>query len=272
MIEGIDHIVILVEELDTAVAGAVSAGFTVTPGGQHRAGSTHNALIGFADGTYLELLAFTSPPDPAHYFADRVRRGPGFADFALRSSDIDHDVDAIAAAGMTFPLPTHLSRQRPDGEIACWRMSLPQVLEPGTAFPFLMQDLTPRTRRVPTEPGQTTHANGAQGMVGLTVVVQDLPAYQHGLQTILQAGPANDGSHFRETRGVVQIPLTPDGLQSLAILQPTANSVPERHLARFGSSIYAVNLRTTPNDTMKLGTGELLDMAALGGARIYLQS
>src|SRR5439155_377339 len=53
----LDHVVVVVGPLADAVAVFTSAGFTVTPGGRHDALPTENALVCFADGTYLELLA-----------------------------------------------------------------------------------------------------------------------------------------------------------------------------------------------------------------------
>ncbi len=66
MIIGIDHIVILVPDLEQAERDYTARGFTVTPGGEHAGGLTHNALIALADGSYLELIAFrdTDPPAP----------------------------------------------------------------------------------------------------------------------------------------------------------------------------------------------------------------
>ena len=58
MIRGFDHVVLVVLDLDAAVAEHRERGFTVTPGGEHAGGLTHNALVGFADGSYLELIAF----------------------------------------------------------------------------------------------------------------------------------------------------------------------------------------------------------------------
>lgn len=55
----IDHVVIAVSDLARAVADYRALGFTVLEGGVHASDATHNALIGFADGTYLELLAST---------------------------------------------------------------------------------------------------------------------------------------------------------------------------------------------------------------------
>ncbi|MDQ2809182.1 MAG: VOC family protein [Chloroflexota bacterium] len=67
MIIGIDHIVILVPDLTQAEQDYTALGFTVTPGGEHAGGLTHNALIALADGSYLELIAFrdTDPLPPA---------------------------------------------------------------------------------------------------------------------------------------------------------------------------------------------------------------
>ena len=66
MLQNIDHIVIVVRDLARASADYARAGFTVTPGGEHTGGATHNALITFADGAYLELLAFKVPGKTEH--------------------------------------------------------------------------------------------------------------------------------------------------------------------------------------------------------------
>ncbi|PMP81392.1 MAG: VOC family protein, partial [Roseiflexus castenholzii] len=58
MITCIDHIVILVRDLLAAIDDYTALGFTVTPGGVHADGATHNALVAFVDGGYLELIAF----------------------------------------------------------------------------------------------------------------------------------------------------------------------------------------------------------------------
>lgn len=49
MFTAIDHVAIVVPELDCAVRDCTGAGFTVVPGGRHNIG-THNALIALGDG------------------------------------------------------------------------------------------------------------------------------------------------------------------------------------------------------------------------------
>ncbi|TMJ30929.1 MAG: VOC family protein, partial [Alphaproteobacteria bacterium] len=56
-VQAIDHLVIMFPDLETAIRDYTELGFTVVRGGSHPTG-THNALIAFADGAYVELIAF----------------------------------------------------------------------------------------------------------------------------------------------------------------------------------------------------------------------
>ena len=52
MLAGLDHLVILVEELEGAIVGYEKLAFRVTPGGEHADALTRNALVPFVDGAY----------------------------------------------------------------------------------------------------------------------------------------------------------------------------------------------------------------------------
>ena len=56
----LDHIVIAVHDLDAAVADYRALGFQVAIGGRHPGRTSHNALVVFADGAYLEIIAWTA--------------------------------------------------------------------------------------------------------------------------------------------------------------------------------------------------------------------
>ena len=64
MLNRLDHLVILVRDLDQAIREYEVLGFTVIPGGEHADGLTRNALIPFRDGSYLELVPFLDPENP----------------------------------------------------------------------------------------------------------------------------------------------------------------------------------------------------------------
>src|SRR5437660_936973 len=122
MLRSIDHIVILARDLAEASANYTRAGFTVTPGGEHLAGTTHNALVTFADGTYFELIAFKNPDQPQeHRWWDRLRRGEGLVDYALGSDSLDADAQRVGAAHLPIRGPADGGRVRPDGIRIAWR-------------------------------------------------------------------------------------------------------------------------------------------------------
>src|SRR5262249_28482211 len=81
VLTGIDHMVVVVPDLDIAIKNYRDLGFTVVPGGRHPIG-THNALIGFADGAYLELIAFFEP-DTMHRWRSALTRGGGLVDYCM---------------------------------------------------------------------------------------------------------------------------------------------------------------------------------------------
>jgi catechol 2,3-dioxygenase-like lactoylglutathione lyase family enzyme len=167
MLTGIDHVVVLVDDLDSAVADYTALGFAVARGGRHPRG-THNALVGFADGSYLELLAFYEPTSGHRWWATQ-QRGGGLVDFCMATDDLHADIAAFRKAGVQMSDVFPLSRQRPDGYMVRWVLSVP-----GDAFnravPFLIQDETPRDERLPS---QRRHPNGVTGVASLTCVTPD---------------------------------------------------------------------------------------------------
>ena len=82
MLQGIDHIVIAVPDLAVASRNYEALGFTVVPGGRHPVG-THNALIAFADGAYIELIAFYEK-NTQHKWWVPLEKGGGLVTSACR--------------------------------------------------------------------------------------------------------------------------------------------------------------------------------------------
>src|SRR5690606_17364160 len=123
-----------------AVRHYQTLGFQVRPGGRHSTG-TENALIGLADGTYVELLAFASP-DPTHRWAPKLAYGGGFLDVCLVSDDLGSDLARYAHAGIEMAPVRAMSRVRPDGKELSWRLSIPQAPWAGQ-MPFLIEDVSP---------------------------------------------------------------------------------------------------------------------------------
>src|SRR5438552_14070844 len=116
MLSGLDHAVIVVPALDTAVANYEPLGFTVVRGGRHPIGS-HNALIGLADGAYLELIAFFEP-GAKHRWRTKLEQGGGLVDYCMQTDDLAADTAALRRAGVALGGPRPPSRGRPGGAAA----------------------------------------------------------------------------------------------------------------------------------------------------------
>ncbi len=167
MFTGIDHVAIVVSELESAIASYSRAGFTVARGGKHPIG-THNALIAFNDGSYFELIAFLKP-NTAHLWQKALEKGSGIVDFCMCTDDLAADIDAIRRAGAKIGDPSPLTRDRPDGYHLSWVLAIPEPPFSGQV-PFLIKDDTPRDERVPRE---RSHPNGATGIRTLAIAVND---------------------------------------------------------------------------------------------------
>lgn len=186
MIGQIDHIVILVTELEQAIADYTALGFTVVPGGDHPGGATHNALVSFNDAAYFELIAFKRPA-AEHRWWHKGRAGEGLLDYALLPGAIDEDMAAARDRGLALEGPTPGGRRRPDGVQVAWQIGR----APTADLPFLCFDVTPRALRVP-EGTARRHANGATGIAGITVVVADLDRSVQRYRALLGSAAQNE--------------------------------------------------------------------------------
>jgi catechol 2,3-dioxygenase-like lactoylglutathione lyase family enzyme len=165
----LDHIVIAVADLDKAYADYAALGFTVIRGGEHANGITHNVLVVFGDGAYLELIGWKRP-EPGNRWSDVFHGvGEGFVDYALLPDEIAAVVSRAQARGLDIADPIPGGRNRPDGERLEWQTAR----SPKPDVPFLCGDVTPRRLRV-QEGEVRVHPNGVTGVASLTVAVQDL--------------------------------------------------------------------------------------------------
>jgi hypothetical protein len=184
----LDHLVILVRDLELASADYESLGFAVTPGGEHADGLTRNALVPFQDGTYLELVTFLDPEDLTDNVWGWRRFYPreGLIDYCAASDDLDADVKRLASLGFGVEGPEDGGRRLPDGTNIRWRSA--RIRQEGRIFPFLIEDLTPRELRVPGGP-ETRHPNGAIGVSSLEISASDKDSAVNALAALADKAP-----------------------------------------------------------------------------------
>lgn len=167
----LDHVVIAVTDLETAVADYRALGFTVYPGGVHHGGVSHNALVIFADGSYFELIAWRQAAPDVRWWQVLSKAGEGLVDFALLPEHTEQDVAAARARGLELEGPLDGGRLRPDGARLDWKIVRPKTND----LPFWCGDVTPRDLRVP-EGDMRIHANSVTGIASLKVAVRDVAA------------------------------------------------------------------------------------------------
>jgi catechol 2,3-dioxygenase-like lactoylglutathione lyase family enzyme len=249
---GLDHLVILVEKLEEAVAGYEELGFRVTLGGEHADGLTRNALVPFADGTYLELVAFIDPTDDRDNvwgWRSFLETGGGLVDYCAVSVDLADDMRRLEEAGFKVDGPDEGGRRLPDGEEIRWKIA--RVRQEGRVLPFLIKDETPRVSRVPTGPA-TEHPNGAIGISRLYIAVRKIEEALGSL-TALTNDRETPGAAFRV------------GPHELVVATPDdPESDVERRLETSGPGPFAVEL------TVSEGGRVELDPELAQGARIWL--
>jgi hypothetical protein len=239
MLQGIDHIVIVVNDLEQAAKDYEQLGFTVVPGGKHPVGS-HNVLISLADGSYIEIIAFYREALD-HRWWDPLQKGERLVDFCMQTDDLKGDTLKLRSAGVAINDPVPWSRTRPDGYELKWLLSLAQGSHRGVA-PFLIQDVTPREERIP----QTfDHKNRVTGIETVTVAVGELTAVERWYDGVLGNRPSNITDDNLQGTGVRY----PIGLHNLDFLVPLGSESPlVNWLRMFGPSPYVATLRgSSPN-------------------------
>jgi hypothetical protein len=253
MLLGIDHLVIVVNDLDRAAHDYEQLGFTVVPGGRHPVGS-HNALISFADGSYIEIIAFYREA-PDHRWWEPLQKGERLVDYCMQTDNLSDDTHKLRNAGVAINDPVPWSRTRPDGYELKWILSLATGSHRGVA-PFLIEDVTPREERVPR---QMIHRNGVSGIGTLTIAVGELSRIEQWCQG---ASGLAGKSIEDEMLGVKGVYFT-CGPHTLEFMMPTDPQSPLADWMReCGPSPYAATLRANRSEPL------LFDMGMTHGANL----
>ncbi len=239
MIQGIDHIVILVNDLTAAIETYRLLGFDAQPGGEHPHSGSHNALVVFADGIYLELLAYKNPALAEQTrWRDAVRMlrvREGFAAYVLASNDLTSAVEKLRLLGMDVTDPIDGSRVRPDGQTVMWKTALFNN-SPTGIMPFLIQDMTPRALRIePASEGLGARARLSQ----IVVAVKQLEASRDKYRGLLGVEP----KHVKNIGGDVEGYRFVMDWGSIVLAHPTVegNAMSDQ-LSERGEGLYAMTL------------------------------
>lgn len=192
----LDHLVLPVEDLDTARARHSALGFVVAADALHPFG-TENACVFFADGSYLEPLAIASREDceeaarngnvfVARDQAYRFRQGDtGFSALVVGSKDGDADHARFIELGMSGGEMLCFSRpmKLPDGseQQASFKLAFASDLRAPDFFGFAVERINvPAADRS----ALTSHLNGVLGISEIILSEPNPTDFQYFIQEL----------------------------------------------------------------------------------------
>jgi hypothetical protein len=147
----IDHAVICGSNLDALRQSFTDAGLTPDFGGPHGNGLTQMAILGFDDGSYIELLAPAKAGSAeGSVWAKFTSVDAVTCAWAVGTNVLLQQVDQLKKAGIPVNAPERGSRKRPDGMSVEWMAADVGTGTPGATLPFIIEDQTPREWRVQT--------------------------------------------------------------------------------------------------------------------------
>jgi catechol 2,3-dioxygenase-like lactoylglutathione lyase family enzyme len=194
-IDGIDHVVIVVRDLDAARDAFRRMGFTVTPRGHHTIGSRNHCVMFGHD--YIELLwSPEGEPHPARqYYTEFARAGAGLAAIALKTDNVKGAYTEMLWAGFAPSDPVDLSRpvEVPGGKgDARFRVSMAARDSTPGGQVFVVEHFT---RDLVWRPEYQRHANGATEIAAVAIVADDVVAAARPYERLFarQAEPIAEG-------------------------------------------------------------------------------
>jgi hypothetical protein len=176
MILKVDHATVCGSDLEPIRKAFASVGLPTDYGGPHANGITHMALLGFEDGSYLELIA----PMKSVYHASGMMSGwdklmsgnAGPCAWAIGTTEIHKEVARLKSAGIKTSGPEPGGRKKPDGTQIGWETASVGDGAPGATLPFMIEDKTARNLRV--QPSASLKNSGLTGVALVILGVKDL--------------------------------------------------------------------------------------------------
>lgn len=163
----IDHVTIAGSSLSQMETAFANLGLTTDYGGAHSNGITHMSLLGFDDGSYIELISTMEPENKDHAFWGKHIEGDGGpCAWAIYVDNVAAEAARVEKLGVPVDGPHYYTRRRPNGELVEWDLAFLGDKGAGAKLPFIIKDITPRQLRV-----QPSASVAGQGLTGINTVV-----------------------------------------------------------------------------------------------------
>ncbi len=167
----IDHVTIAGSDLDKLRRAFASIGLETDYGGAHSNGLTHMALLGFDDGSYIELVSTVKPGEEnIPIWKDFILHDGGPCGWAAVCDDVEAEAKRVAELGVKVQGPVPGGRAKPDGTQLKWKLAFLGDQPIGAVLPFLIEDVTPRSERV--QPSKSVAGSELTGVAYVVIGVR----------------------------------------------------------------------------------------------------
>jgi catechol 2,3-dioxygenase-like lactoylglutathione lyase family enzyme len=247
----LDHLIVLVNDMDKAVADYTALGFTIQNREDSQHGSAVNRFICLDDGSYILLTAF---PDPEVLEKQRLgallAAGEGWGDYSFVVSSVDEHAQKMAVFGAKTLGPIDVGNTLVDG--ARWGLKLllaGRGAGGDDALPFLVEDVNGREFRIPAP---VPHSNGAKGVARLII---SSPKARETAKVMAELLGSTFGSSIFRGRDAFEL----DGPCRVTVFEDASHPP----IGRIGGGLFAVEL--TGDDAAKF-----MDLGKTHGADIAI--
>lgn len=150
-------------------------------GGCH-ATATHMALVTFADGSYIELLApadGTSHTSIQHKWGQLILADAGPCAWAVRVPSVTDELKRLARMGKPVSGPTPGARVKPDGRRLEWESGYVLPDAPGALLPFFISDITGYQYRIaPSSIGNKAFEGIAKVLIAVSEIESSIREFR----------------------------------------------------------------------------------------------
>jgi hypothetical protein len=168
----VDHVTIAASRLETLQDAFAEVGLATDYGGPHSNRVTHMALLGFNDGSYIELISTIKQGDHSPWWHEHISNDGGPCAWAVEVDDVAQEAQRLRALGIAVDGPHYYTRVRPDGTLIEWDLAVVGDQGMGALLPFIIKDRTPRRFRV--APSASVSASELSGVALIVLAVESL--------------------------------------------------------------------------------------------------
>lgn len=230
----VDHVTVAGRDLDVLSRAFADIGLPATYGGKHSNGATHMSIVGFPDGSYVELISTIESATQSPWWHEPIYGDGGPCAWAVAVDDIEMASERLRARGVSVDGPHTYEREQEDGTLIKWDLAFLGEGNPGATLPFYICDRTPRKLRVES----TGDPSPVIGVDTVVLGVSELDATIKQFEAAFSLDSPKRGSLDHLDADVAVFPNAP-----VALARPRNDSWLADRLDRFGPLPAAYLLR-----------------------------